>query len=199
MSCLFCLVFLSFLTDELLFLSYVIRLEIEAFWNQTKNLYYAHVCWETRGEKGPWDRNRRGNLFTNTNWFVCHAEQRDKLTLWSSASVAFFFHLICQFSIQGHTMRPRRPLAVTDDVMSMTHGLGFVWSELLVHALFARCADLESLTEGPMMFPGRAEQLLHGGRDGAGREQQPAGLLAARGTKPHFFFKAVLAWATPLT
>lgn len=56
-----------------------------------------------------------------------------------------------------------------------------------MHALFARCADLESLTEGPMMFPGRAEQLLHGGRDGAGREQQPAGLLAARGTKPLFF------------
>lgn len=57
-----------------------------------------------------------------------------------------------------------------------------------MHALFARCADLESLTEGPMMFPGRAEQLLHGGRDGAGREQQPAGLLAARGMKAHFFF-----------
>lgn len=36
-----------------------------------------------------------------------------------------------------------------------------------------------------MMFPGRAEQLLHGGGDGAGREQQPAGLLAARGTKAH--------------
>lgn len=187
MLCLFFLVFLSFVIDELLFLSYVIRLEIEAFWNQTKYLYYARVCWETRGEKGPWDQNRRGNLFTNTNWFVCHAEQRDKLTLWSSASVAFFVHLICQFSIHGHTVRPCRPLAVTDDVMSMTHGLGFVWSEVLVHALFARCADLESLTEGPMMFPGRAEQLLHGGRDGAGREQQPAGLLAARGTKPHFF------------
>lgn len=29
---------------------------------------------------------------------------------------------------------------------------------------------------------GRSEQLLHGGGDGAGREQQPAGLLPTRGT-----------------
>lgn len=49
-----------------------------------------------------------------------------------------------------------------------------------MHALFL---TFESLTDGATMFPGRSEQLLHGGRDGAGREQQPAGLLAARGTE----------------
>lgn len=53
MLCLLGLFFLLFVTDDLLFLSCVIRLEIETFRLQAKNLSFAHVCKETRGEKGP--------------------------------------------------------------------------------------------------------------------------------------------------
>lgn len=52
------------------------------------------------------------------------------------------------------------------------------------------CAYIICMMRGPWVtnrryndVPGRAEQFLHGGGDGAGREQQPTGLLAAWGTK----------------